>query len=111
NPKANDDWIAVAASVREAFGYLPDPHSKDPVDIHMIKMHTINPARGPKEGSKNRVDQHSPDGTDPEVTNIRDGKTAVVGSRMLFDRGTATLSASTRAALDQTADQIKGHFT
>jgi outer membrane protein OmpA-like peptidoglycan-associated protein len=79
--------------------------------MHMIKMHTINPVKGPKDGSKVRVDQHSPDGTDPEVTSIRDGKIAVVGSRLLFDRGEATLTAATKAALDQTADQIKGHFT
>jgi flagellar motor protein MotB len=113
NPKANDDWIAIVAAVREAFGYLPDPHSSDPVDLHMIlkKLHTINPVKGPKDGSKARVEQHSPDGTDPEVTSIRDGKTSVVGGRMLFDRGDATLTPGTRAALDQSADQIKGHFT
>src|SRR6266851_2601149 len=78
NPKANDDWISVAASIREAFGYLPDPHSKDPVDLAMIlkKMHTINPIHGPKLGSRAHMDQHSPDGTDPEVQTIREGKNA-----------------------------------
>src|SRR5205823_13184126 len=70
SPKSNDDWIAVAASIREAFGYLPDPHSKDPVDISMLlkKMHTQNPVRGPKMGSKVRVEQHSPDGRSEEHT-------------------------------------------
>ncbi|HEY8747373.1 MAG TPA: OmpA family protein [Tepidisphaeraceae bacterium] len=112
NPKANDDWIAVAAAVREAFGYLPDPHSRDPVDLHMLlKKMNPNPAKGPKDGSKAHVEQHAPDGTDPEVQSIRDGKTSVVGGRMLFDKGDATLTPATRAALDQSAEQIKGHFT
>ena len=113
NPKADDDWIAVAAAVREAFGYLPDPHSSDPVDLHMLlkKMHTINPVKGPKDGGKARIEQHSTNGTDPEVQTIREGKVATIGSRMLFERSSAELTALTRAALDQAANQIKGHYT
>src|SRR5579859_2782085 len=113
NPKADDDWIAVVAAVREAFGYLPDPHSSDPVDLHMLlkKMHTINPVKGPRLGSKARVEQHSTDGTDPEVQTIREGKVSTIGSRMLFDRGSAELTPLTRTALDQAAGQIKGHYT
>src|ERR1700733_9670190 len=66
NPKANDDWIAVAAAVREAFGYLPDPHSRDPVDLHMLlkKMHTINPVKGPVPGSRAHVEDKGSNGTD-----------------------------------------------
>jgi flagellar motor protein MotB len=113
NPSANDDWIAVAAAVREAFGYLPDPHSTDPVDIHMLlkKMHTINPVKGPKLGSRNRIEKKSSDGTDPEVQTIRDGKTSTTGGRLLFDRGQASLTPETRAALDQIAEQVRGHYT
>jgi flagellar motor protein MotB len=113
NPSANDDWIAVAAAVREAFGYLPDPHSTDPVDIHMLlkKMHTINPVKGPKLGSRSRIEQRSAEGTDPEVQTIRDGKMSATGGRLLFDRGQASLTPETRAALDQIAQQVRGHYT
>ena len=112
NVSANEDWISVAAAVREAFGYLPDPHSTDPVDIHMLlkKMNTINPVRGPKLGSRNHVEQHSQQGTDPEVQSIREGKHTVVGGRLGFERGSAELTAETRTALDQIAEQIRGHF-
>jgi len=112
-PSANDDWIAVAAAVREAFGYLPDPHSNDPVDLHMLlkKLHTINPVKGPKLGSRTRIEKHGSEGTDPEVQSIRDGKQAIIGGRLLFDRGQAALTVDTRAALDQIAEQIKGHYT
>jgi chemotaxis protein MotB len=113
DPTSNDDWLSTVAAIREAFGYLPDPHSTDPVDLHMLlkKMHTINQVKGPKIGSRARVEQHSPDGTDPEVQTIRQGKQATIGGRLLFDRGQATLNAETRGNLDQVADQIRGHFT
>ena len=112
NPNANDDWIAVVAAVREAFGYLPDPHSNDPVDLHMLlkKLHTINPVKGPKDGSRSRTEKHGADGTDPEVQAIRDGKQAAVGGRVMFDRGQTVLPAEGRSALDQIAEQIRGHY-
>lgn len=108
----NDDWIAVAAAVREAFGYMPDPHSKDPVDIHMLlkKMHTINPVKGPTPGSKAHIEQQGALGTDPEVQSIRDGKRSVIGGRMLFDRGSAQLTTDTRNALQQIVNRIRGHY-
>ena len=30
------DWIKQVAAIRDAFGYIPDPASKDPVDVHML---------------------------------------------------------------------------
>ena len=113
DPTSNDDWLSTVAAIREAFGYLPDPHSTDPVDLHMLlkKMHTINQVKGPKIGSRAHVEKHSPDGTDPEVQTIREGRQATIGGRLLFDRGQPTLNAETKGNLDQVADQIRGHFT
>ena len=110
--QANEDWIAVAASVREAFGYMPDPHSTDPVDLHMLlkRMHTINPVKGPVPGSRAHVEEEGAKGTDPEVQTIRPGKQSLVGGRLLFDRGSAELTVDTRKALDQIAAQIRGHY-
>jgi flagellar motor protein MotB len=108
----NDDWIAVAAAVREAFGYMPDPHSKDPVDLHMLlkRLHTVNPVKGPTPGSRAHIEEQGAKGTDPEVTSIREGKVSIVGSRLLFDRGSADLTPDTRNALDQIAGKIRGHY-
>src|SRR5439155_19568472 len=39
NPKPggpNEDLIKVEAAIRDAFGYVPNPKSSDPVDMHMI---------------------------------------------------------------------------
>lgn len=108
----NDDWIAVAAAVREAFGYMPDPHSKDPVDLHMLlkRMHTVNPVKGPTPGSRAHIEEHGARGTDPEVQSIREGKRAVIGGRMLFDRGSAEITADTRNSLEQIIARIRGHY-
>lgn len=108
----NDDWIAVAAAVREAFGYMPDPHSKDPVDLHMLlkKLHTVNPAKGPTPGSKAHLEEQGAKGTDSEVQTIREGKRAAIGGRLLFDRGSGELTADTRNALEQIVARIRGHF-
>ena len=109
---ANDEWISVAAAVREAFGYMPDPHSADPVDLHMLlkKMHTINPVKGPTPGSRARVEAQGSNGTDPEVQTVREGKHSITGSRLLFDRGDASITSEARNGLDQIADHIRGHY-
>ena len=112
NSPPNDEWLDVAASVREAFGYLPDPHSTDPVDIHMLlkKMHTINPVKGPTPGSKAHIQEQGATGTDAEVQTIRDGNQALMGGRMLFNAGSAEITSDTKTALDQIADKIRGHY-
>ena len=109
---ANDEWISVAAAVREAFGYMPDPHSADPVDLHMLlkKMHTINPVKGPTPGSRARVEAQGSNGTDPEVQTVREGKHSITGARLLFDQKDATINAEARNGLDQIAEHIRGHY-
>jgi flagellar motor protein MotB len=108
----NDDWIAVAAAVREAFGYMPDPHSKDPVDLHMLlkRLHTVNPVKGPTPQSPAHIEAQGAKGTDPEVQSIREGKVSLVGGRLLFDRDSAELMPDTRNSLDQIAAKIRGHY-
>jgi flagellar motor protein MotB len=112
SPTANDDWIATAASIREAFGYLPDPHSNDPVDLHMLlkKLHTINPVKGPTPGSRARIEDQGAHGTDPEVQTIREGTHSIIGARLLFDRGESAITPETRKSLEQIAEKIRGHY-
>src|SRR6185295_19255370 len=43
----------VLAGIREAFGYVPDPNSTNPIDMHMInKVGRQRPPQGPGEGGK-----------------------------------------------------------
>ncbi len=108
---ASEDMIKVIASIREAFGYTPDPESQDPVDIELLmrKLQKIRPHMGPGEGGETKIKKEGAEGTDPEVTKIRDGKKTGVGGRLLFEPGGAELTPETKRDLDQIADQIRGH--
>ena len=105
------DWIRVVAAIREQFGYVPDPKSSDPVDIHMLmkKLESIDSMKGPGDGGKKPLPRKSPVGVDDDSQTIRPGKQSAVGGRILFERGDASLSPDTRRLLDQVADLIRGH--
>ncbi len=109
--EANDEWVKVAAAIREAFDYLPDPHSKDPVDVQMLlnKLQKMPPLKSPGAGGKTPVPTDGATGVDQEVTSIRDGKQAVVGGRLIFAAGDPKLSPAAIATLNQIAEKIKGH--
>ena len=109
--KANSEIVKVLAGIREAFGHVPDPQSTDPVDIEILmrKLQTLKPHLGPGEGGETKVKRAGAEGTDPEVTKIRDGKKAAVGGRLLFGPGGAELTPEARRDLDQIAAQIRGH--
>jgi flagellar motor protein MotB len=109
---ANQDWIKVAAAIRDAFGYVPKSGSSDPVDMQMILQQMSQPRipSGPGQGGKTTVRPDGARGTDPEVTAIRPGRQAMVGGRLLFDKAESKLTPMTLGMLDQIADQIRGHL-
>jgi outer membrane protein OmpA-like peptidoglycan-associated protein len=108
--KENQDWVKVAAAIREAFGYIPNPNSRDPVDMQMIidGLSKIK-MQGPGTG-KVMEEAKGPEGTDPEVTSIRPSRQATEGGKMLFERGSAELTPKTKEELDEVADVIRGHL-
>jgi len=105
-----DDLIKAEASIREAFGYTPDPSSKDPVDIEMLlkKIQTMK-LNGPGEKGKTKMERKGAEGIEEEVTAIRRSKQATVGGKLLFDVGSAELSPDLLKPLDEIAEQIRGH--
>jgi flagellar motor protein MotB len=112
DPAANQDWIKVAAAVRDAFGYIPKNGSSDPVDQQMILQQMSQPKvpDGPGQGGRTTVRPDGAKGTDEEVKAIRFGKQSVVGTRIEFDKGEAKLTAADFNGLNQIADQIRGHL-
>ncbi|HTW93869.1 MAG TPA: OmpA family protein [Tepidisphaeraceae bacterium] len=106
----NADWIKVVAAIREAFGYIPNPQSKDPVDIEML-LHRIKKVQLDGDGDGGTVprERHGPDGIDDEVTTIRIGAFATEGGKLIFAVGDATLSPDAKAALSEIADLVRGH--
>ena len=105
------DTLKVVAAIRDAFGYIPDPKSADPVDIHMLlkKLETVEAIKGPGDGGKSKLPRKSPEGVDEDSLTIRPGKLSVVGGKLLFAAGEARLTPETMSVLDQIADLIRGH--
>jgi flagellar motor protein MotB len=105
-----DDLVKVEASIREAFGYTPDPASKDPVDIEMLlKKIQVMQQNGPGEKGKTKLERKGAEGVEDEVTAIRRSKQATVGGKLLFDVGSAELTPDIFQPLDEIAEQIRGH--
>jgi outer membrane protein OmpA-like peptidoglycan-associated protein len=107
-----DDLVKAEASIREAFGYTPDPTSKDPVDIEMLlkKIQTLK-LNGPGEKGKTTIERKGAEGIEDEVTAIRRSKQAAVGGRLLFAIGDSEISPDMIEPLNEIADQIRGHRT
>jgi len=105
------DWIKVVAAIRENFGYIPDPKSTDPVDLHMLakKLESLDALKGRGDGGRNKLDRRSPEGIDVDSQTIRPGKLSAVGGKLLFLPGDAKLTPETMRLLDQIADLIRGH--
>ncbi|HYE20395.1 MAG TPA: OmpA family protein [Tepidisphaeraceae bacterium] len=103
--------IELLAAIREAFGHLPDPTSKDPVDVWMLmrKLEHLKPLKSPGDGGKTKLDRKVPQGTDPEVELVRPSKQVGTGAKVLFAPGDATLTPDSKTALDRIALEITGH--
>jgi len=114
NPDTLDPkWLEVVAKIREAFKYIPDPKSRDPVDMYILmkKIEQLQlPLKNPGAGGETKLRRQGAEGTDLEVTTVRQGTQAIVGGRLLFDAGSATLTPETIASLSQIADQVRGHY-
>jgi outer membrane protein OmpA-like peptidoglycan-associated protein len=103
-------YVELAASIRDAFGYVPDPNSKDPVDILMIqRLQGKSLPRGPGEGGKTQQDAQGIEGRDPEVTKLRPGQISGIGTGLLFDAGSIEPSNRVREQIKQMVATIRGH--
>lgn len=100
----------IVGAIREAFGYVPDPNSNDPVDKILIMkgLHWKKP-HGPVEGGKTTTEQDGAKGAEPEVEMVRPSKQVGTGAKILFSPGDATLTTESKKALDQIADIIRGY--
>lgn len=101
-----DEWLETVGEIRGGFGWVPDPTSNDPVARAAIRRQARN-----GEGEKGKLERQTQgaEGTDPEVTSIRQGKQATVGGRMLFNKGEATFNNEIRRQLDSVTQEIRGH--
>lgn len=103
--------VEVIAAIREAFGYQPNPDSKDPIDLHILLNRTegVVMPKGKGDGGDTRLEQPNPKGRDPETTTIRPGPQAAVGSSIIFAKASAEVPESSSKLLDELAAQVRGH--
>jgi flagellar motor protein MotB len=107
---AESHWIEVEAAIRGAFGHVPDPQSKDPVDIEMLyhKLQRIN-LNNPGDGGKQNRLEKLPEGQSDDVTTIRVGTYATQGGKLVFEPGKSVLSDEAKSALAEIAVVVRGH--
>jgi len=102
-----DDELEMVGEIRGGFGWEPDPASTDPVDQYIIRKRKHMAGEG--EGGQTKIERDGAEGTDPEVTTIREGKQSTVGGRLLFEPGEARLTSEAIHELEQIAGEIRGH--
>jgi outer membrane protein OmpA-like peptidoglycan-associated protein len=105
--QSDSRWLETVGEIRGGFGWVPDPSSGDPVDqVILAKRARL---AGPGERGVSTRENKSAEGTDPETTTIRLGRESAVGGHLIFDPGQTELSARAQNALNQIAQQIRGH--
>lgn len=112
NPaKANlsEQEIQTLIGIREAFGWVPDPKSDDPVDQAALRQKGMAPRTGDNTQGTQVRPVDGAEGVDPEVQRIRPGEQSTVGTPIRFDRGSTTLNEAAKRQLDQVIDLIRGH--
>jgi len=108
---AADRLTETAASIREAFGYKPDPNSTDPIDLYLIQK-AIREGRltlGPANAGRVRQENLGTEGTDNQTTALRQSKYETRGGRSFFERGSAEIRPEAQRELDAIADHFRGH--
>jgi outer membrane protein OmpA-like peptidoglycan-associated protein len=109
----DEKWLNTVGEIRKAFAYVPDPNSKDPIDVHMLtaKVGIVEPPfKGRGDGGETKQPPKSPKGTEALVTIVRPGKNVALGGRLGFAAGQATLRPETEAALDEVKQVIGGRL-
>jgi len=99
----SQETINFIAGMREAFGYVPNPDSADPIDQAIIRQ-----IKGPGERGRTETTPEGAQGTEREVTSIRASNQSLIGGRVLFPAGDADLNAQAKVQLDQIAEKIRG---
>ncbi|HQY89604.1 MAG TPA: OmpA family protein [Tepidisphaeraceae bacterium] len=108
-PQLSEQEIKTLIGIREAFGWVPDPDSDDPVDQAALRNKAIAPRSGDDTQGRQVNPVEGAEGVDPEVQRIRPGDQSTVGAPIRFERGSSKLSDSARRQLDQVITLVRGH--
>jgi outer membrane protein OmpA-like peptidoglycan-associated protein len=106
----NEELVKVLANIREAFGYEPNPESKDPIDLYMLaeRLKLLQPHKGPGLGGQTDARPEGAQGSQRLTAYIRNGTQTLVGARIPFAAGQADLAPEALKPLDDIAGIVKG---
>ena len=105
----DEHWVDTVAAIRDAFGYDPNPASTDPIDVKVRAMKQQPTPAGSQDLGRSKIKTQGAVGTDQDVKAIRSSAQSVVGGRVAFGQGGATMTAADQKDLDQVAEQVRGH--
>ena len=96
--------------IQIAFGATLDEESEVEMRLEEL-LRKLDQIKRNGEGEKGNAvtESQGADGTDPEVTRIREGDLAGVGGRVSFAAGATALDEAHQGDLRQIADRIRGH--
>lgn len=100
----------VIRDIQIAFGAQIDENSDAQIRLDELlrKLDQIQ-RNGEGEHGNAIVAPDGAEGTDPEVTRVREGDLAGIGGKVNFEAGDDTLDPQQLAALDQIAAKVRGH--
>ncbi|MEO0586085.1 MAG: flagellar motor protein MotB [Planctomycetota bacterium] len=109
--KKEDEWNAVVEEIKKSFGMKGGggklPTDEDPELSLIERLETIQ-FQKKKEPNRSTTEEQGVEGREPRVTQVREGMKFVVGSRVVFEPGSADISPSARRVLDDIAEKVRG---
>jgi len=100
----------VLRDIQVAFGASMEEQTEVELRLEELlrKLEQIKRSGAGEKGNASAAPRGA-DGTDPEVTRIREGDFAGVGGRVNFAAGDTTLPEEQKRSLEQVADKIRGY--
>ncbi|MEM0914150.1 MAG: flagellar motor protein MotB [Planctomycetota bacterium] len=109
--KKEDEFNAVVEEIKRSFGMkggggkLPTP--EDPELSLIERLETVQ-FQKKKEPNRSTTEEPGVEGREPRVTQVREGMKFIVGTRVIFEPGSAEITPIARRALDEIAEQVRG---
>jgi len=100
--------LNTAAAIAAQFGAVPAPDAMDEFSLRVNHYRGIPVPTRDKPMGRTDNPADAPDGQDPRVTNIRDGKELASGGLILFDSGSAVITPNAARVVAKVADIVRG---
>ena len=110
--KKEDQYRAIVAEVKKAFGMKGGGGkiaTRDNPELSLIKRLEELQLRQNPQKQRSNTDDPGIQGTDPEVTRVREGMLITQGGRITFEPGSADLTEEMKNSIRVIADLVRGY--